>query len=122
MAVTGSAAALVVTAAVHAAVASSSFVTVNVPVAMLRLLRRKRKAARTVRSSDVPAPVPEPMSRASMESATLDISKREVCVIVPTVNPRTVTPHTESFQALVWHLLVSHPLLRAASNKWESTR
>jgi D-sedoheptulose 7-phosphate isomerase len=46
----------------------------------------------------------------------------EACVIVPTVNPETVTPHTESFQALVWHLLVSHPKVRVAANKWESTR
>ena len=46
----------------------------------------------------------------------------EACVVVPTVNPETVTPHTESFQALVWHLLVSHPKVRVAANKWESTR
>ena len=46
----------------------------------------------------------------------------EACVIVPTVNPETVTPHTESFQALVWHLLESHPKVRVAANKWESTR
>ena len=44
------------------------------------------------------------------------------CVIVPTVNPQAVTPHTEAFQAVVWHLLVSHPLLRTAPAKWESTR
>ncbi len=44
------------------------------------------------------------------------------CVIVPTVNPETVTPHSEAFQAVVWHLLVSHPLLKAAATKWESTR
>ena len=44
----------------------------------------------------------------------------DVCVIVPTVNPERVTPHTESFQAIVWHLLVSHPKLRAAATKWES--
>lgn len=43
------------------------------------------------------------------------------CVIVPTVNPETVTPHTEAFQAVVWHLLVSHPTLKAAGTKWEST-
>lgn len=42
------------------------------------------------------------------------------CVIVPTVNGETVTPHTESFQALVWHLLVSHPALRRHGMKWES--
>jgi len=41
------------------------------------------------------------------------------CVIVPSVNSKTVTPHTESFQALIWHLLVSHPALQASSMKWE---
>lgn len=46
----------------------------------------------------------------------------DACVIVPTVNPDTVTPHSEAFQAVVWHLLVSHPKLKAASTKWESTR
>ena len=45
----------------------------------------------------------------------------DACVIVPTVNPETVTPHTEAFQAVLWHLLVSHPLLKAAPPKWEST-
>lgn len=44
----------------------------------------------------------------------------DACVVVPTVNPAAVTPHTESFQALVWHLLVSHPALSAALAKWES--
>jgi D-sedoheptulose 7-phosphate isomerase len=42
------------------------------------------------------------------------------CVIVPTVNPAAITPHTEAFQAVVWHLLVAHPRLQIASNKWES--
>src|SRR6266540_3364534 len=42
------------------------------------------------------------------------------CVLVPTVNAAAVTPHTESFQAVVWHLLVSHPRLQLAPNKWES--
>jgi len=46
----------------------------------------------------------------------------DACVIVPTVNPETVTPHAEAFQAVVWHLLVSHPALKAAATKWESTR
>jgi dTDP-glucose pyrophosphorylase len=44
----------------------------------------------------------------------------DACVIVPTVNPDTVTPHVEAFQALVWHLLVSHTNLQAAAMKWES--
>ena len=44
----------------------------------------------------------------------------DVCVIVPTVNPETVTPHSEAFQSVVWHLLVSHPALKASQTKWES--
>lgn len=44
------------------------------------------------------------------------------CVIVPTVNPDHVTPHSEAFQAVVWHLLVSHPKLKAKATKWESTK
>jgi D-sedoheptulose 7-phosphate isomerase len=44
----------------------------------------------------------------------------DACVIVPTVNPAHVTPHTEAFQAVIWHLLVSHPKLKAAPTKWES--
>jgi D-sedoheptulose 7-phosphate isomerase len=44
-----------------------------------------------------------------------------VCV-VPTVNPEAVTPHSEAFQAVVWHLLVSHPSLKARQTKWEGVR
>jgi D-sedoheptulose 7-phosphate isomerase len=40
------------------------------------------------------------------------------CLIIPTVNPATVTPHAESFQAVIWHLLVSHPDLKANATKW----
>jgi len=42
------------------------------------------------------------------------------CVLIPVANPSTITPHTESFQAMIWHLLVSHPKLRVAEMKWES--
>ena len=44
------------------------------------------------------------------------------CVIVPTENPANITPHTEAFQAVVWHLLVSHPSLKRIETKWESVR
>ncbi len=44
----------------------------------------------------------------------------DACVIVPTVNPDTITPHSEAFQAVIWHLLVSHPLLKQKQTKWES--
>jgi D-sedoheptulose 7-phosphate isomerase len=46
----------------------------------------------------------------------------DVCVIIPTVNPMNTTPHSEAFQAVVWHLFVSHPALKAAQTKWESTK
>lgn len=46
----------------------------------------------------------------------------DACVIIPTVNSKTVTPHTEAFQAVIWHLLVSHPALQKAEMKWESVR
>ncbi len=46
----------------------------------------------------------------------------DACVVVPVVNPETVTPHTEAFQAVVWHLLVSHPLLQKNEMKWESVK
>jgi D-sedoheptulose 7-phosphate isomerase len=51
---------------------------------------------------------------------TAEVAK--ACVVVPTVNASTVTPHVESFQAVVWHLVVSHPDLQAAAMKWESIR
>ena len=44
----------------------------------------------------------------------------DACVVVPTVNPDNITPHSEAFQAVIWHLLVSHPALKAAQTKWES--
>lgn len=44
----------------------------------------------------------------------------DACVVIPPVNPERVTPHTEAFHAVVGHLLVSHPLLKAAATKWES--
>ena len=46
----------------------------------------------------------------------------DACVIVPTVNAETVTPHTESFQAVIWHLLVSHPDMKVSEMKWESVK
>jgi D-sedoheptulose 7-phosphate isomerase len=49
-------------------------------------------------------------------------SVADACVLVPTVNPAHTTPHAEAFQAIVWHLLVSHPSLKAHDTKWESVR
>jgi len=46
----------------------------------------------------------------------------DVAIIVPTVNPANVTPHTEAFQAVVWHLWISHPDLKIAETKWESLK
>lgn len=44
----------------------------------------------------------------------------DACVIIPTPNPVNTTPHAEAFQGVIWHLLVSHPKLKAAQTKWES--
>ena len=46
----------------------------------------------------------------------------DVCAVVPAAGDGRVTPHTEAFQAVLWHLLVSHPALQTAGAKWESTR
>jgi D-sedoheptulose 7-phosphate isomerase len=46
----------------------------------------------------------------------------DACVIIPTVNAASVTPHAEAFQAVIWHLLVSHPKLKSRETKWESVR
>jgi len=45
----------------------------------------------------------------------------DACVIIPTVNPDNITPHSEAFQAIIWHLLVSHPRLKVNQTKWESS-
>jgi D-sedoheptulose 7-phosphate isomerase len=42
----------------------------------------------------------------------------DCCIIIPTVNPNSVTPHSESFQSVIWHLMVSHPKLKSNSTKW----
>ena len=44
----------------------------------------------------------------------------DACVVIPPVAPESITPHTEAFQAVIWHLLVSHPLLKTMPTKWES--
>ena len=46
----------------------------------------------------------------------------DACVVIPTVNSETITPHTEAFHAVVWHLIVTHPDLKQNAMKWESTR
>ena len=46
----------------------------------------------------------------------------DACIVVPTVNEANITPHTEAFQAVVWHLLVAHPTLLANEMKWESVK
>jgi D-sedoheptulose 7-phosphate isomerase len=46
----------------------------------------------------------------------------DVTILIPTVNPENTTPHAEAFQAVLWHLFVSHPKLKVTQTKWESTR
>jgi len=45
----------------------------------------------------------------------------DACVVIPTINADNITPHAEAFQAVIWHLLVSHPKLKRVQTKWEST-
>lgn len=47
-------------------------------------------------------------------------SAADACVLIPPVNPDMVTPHTEAFQAIIWHLMVSHPKLKISQTRWES--
>ncbi len=44
----------------------------------------------------------------------------DACILIPTVNTDNITPHAEAFQAVVWHLMVSHPKLKAVQTKWET--
>lgn len=46
----------------------------------------------------------------------------DACVLIPTVNENAITPHSEAFQGVIWHLLVSHPVLKRSPTKWESTK
>jgi len=46
----------------------------------------------------------------------------DACLVIPTVNPESVTPHTEAFQSVLLHLIVSHPEIKAAEMKWESEK
>ena len=61
---------------------------------------------------------PSPGAAAVHNSGTKKVA--DACLVVPMVNPQTVTPHTEAFQAVVWHLIVSHPTLKENEMKWES--
>jgi D-sedoheptulose 7-phosphate isomerase len=46
----------------------------------------------------------------------------DACIIIPPLNPDNVTPHSEAFQGVVWHLMVSHPKLKVNLGKWESMK
>ena len=46
----------------------------------------------------------------------------DACLIIQTVNPNTITPHAESFQGVIWHLIASDPRIKQVENKWESTK
>ena len=46
----------------------------------------------------------------------------DACVLVPVVNPETVTPHSEAFQAVIWHCIATHPDFKVNEMKWESTK
>ena len=82
----------------------------------------KNISANLVRALDYAREVGAPVCGVVGRDGGYTAQVADSCVLVPVVNPSTITPHTESFQALIWHLLVSHPRLRAAEMKWESVQ
>ena len=63
-----------------------------------------------------------PRCSASSARTAAPPQSADACVVIPTVSPDRITPHTEGLCAVVWHLLVSHPALKRAATKWESTK
>ena len=82
----------------------------NVSVNLVRAARAGARAGRA------------PSSASSAGTAARPRAAAEACVVIPTVSPERITPHTEGLCAVVWHLLVSHPALKRAATKWESTK
>ena len=98
------------------------------PAAQATWSSSSRSAAATSEKNISPNLVARPRSyakrgrraRSSASSAATAATRRKVadaCVIVPTVNPDNVTPHAEAFQAVVWHLLVSHPRAQGGADE-----
>jgi D-sedoheptulose 7-phosphate isomerase len=84
--------------------------------------REKNVSPNLVRALEVAKEVGAPVFGIVGKDGGATKAAAEACVIIPTVSPDRITPHTEGLCAVVWHLLVSHPALKRAATKWESTR
>jgi D-sedoheptulose 7-phosphate isomerase len=84
--------------------------------------REKNVSPNLVRALEIAAQVHAPVFGIVGKDGGATKAAAEACVIIPTVSPDRITPHTEGLCAVVWHLLVSHPALKQSATKWESTR
>jgi len=83
---------------------------------------RKKISANVVRALDCAREVGATICGVVGRDGGYTAQVANACVLIPVVNSSTITPHTESFQAMIWHLLVSHPKLKIAEMKWESVQ
>lgn len=82
----------------------------------------KNVSMNLVRAIDAAGAVGAPVFGVVGKDGGYTMSRAEAAVLIPTVHPDRITPHTEGFAAVVWHLLVSHPALKKQQTKWESVR
>lgn len=83
--------------------------------------REKNVSPNLVRALEIAAQVGAPVFGIVGKDGGATKVAAEACVVIPTVSPDRITPHTEGLCAVVWHLLVSHPVLKRSATKWEST-
>jgi D-sedoheptulose 7-phosphate isomerase len=84
--------------------------------------REKNVSPNLVRALELAAQVGAPVFGVVGKDGGATKAAAEACVIIPTVSPDRITPHTEGLAAVVWHLLVSHPALKRMPTKWESVK
>lgn len=84
--------------------------------------KEKNVSANLVKAIDLAKSVGAPVFGIVGKDGGHTAKEGESVVLVPVVNPERITPHTEGFAAVVWHLLVSHPALKRNPTKWESTK
>ncbi len=84
--------------------------------------REKNVSPNLVRALELARAVGAPVFGVVGKDGGATRAAAEACVLIPTVSPDRITPHTEGLAAVVWHLLVSHPALKRAATKWESTK
>jgi D-sedoheptulose 7-phosphate isomerase len=84
--------------------------------------REKNVSPNLVRALEIAQQVGAPVFGIVGKDGGATKAAAEACVLIPTVSPDRITPHTEGLCAVVWHLLVSHPALKRSATKWESTK